>query len=151
MCIRDSIGGASPEALATIASLVRVDPAYGHAVRQRATVDREASGLRLAARQLEDLSKQLATAAGVRPALADAPTPRERGEDVRAAIDGLRREIEALEAARVPAERTAALRQELAMLEERAVAARSAPAAADVTTGRGRDLPDLLTLSLIHI
>ncbi len=138
------IGGASPEALATIASLVRVDPVYGQAVRQRAVLDREASGLRLATRQLEDLSKQLATSAGVRPALADAPTPRERGEDVRAAIDGLRREIEALEAARVPAERTAGLRQELALLEERAAAGRSGPAAAEPSAGGGRDLPDLL-------
>ncbi|MFO0671317.1 MAG: hypothetical protein U0235_17085 [Polyangiaceae bacterium] len=93
----------TPETLGAIAALVRVDPAYGAVARKRAVIEREASGLRFASRQVAALSSQLATPAAC-AALDDraAGGGDDRGKDVTDAIAGLRREIDALEAARVP-------------------------------------------------
>ncbi len=143
----------SPEALAAIAALVRVDPAYGGIARRRAVLDREASGLKLASRQLSELTQQIAAPAGLRPAVIE-KSGEDRSQDARAAFDGLKREIDALDAARVPEARVAPLRQELAQLEGRVVPPAPAPATAaavppadgtaDPAGSRRRDLPDLL-------
>lgn len=142
----------SPDSMAAIASLVRVDPAYGAIVERRAVLEREASGLRLASRQLGQLSSQVSTSAGVRPAL-DESSPDERAHDTRAAIDGLRREIDTLEAAHVADARITPLRQELALLEARLGSDSAARDASGAAAGggsaagaepTGKDLPDLL-------
>ncbi len=138
-------GAATPDTLATIASLVRVDAAYGAAVKQRAVLEREASGLKLAARQLGELARTMQTAGGVAPALADGHVD-EGPKDVQAAIDGVRREIDALEAAKVPEARTTMLRTELAELEARLATSRgtAAAGAGTLSSSKGADLPDLL-------
>ena len=88
----------SAEALRAIAALVRIDPAYGAVVRQRAVLDHEASGLRLTMGSLGDIRAQLATTGGVRPAQDDKPTRRRaRRKTRRTPLDGVRRMISDLE------------------------------------------------------
>jgi chromosome segregation ATPase len=126
-----------------VAALVRVDPAYGEIAKKRAVLDHEASGLRLTLGTLGDMQRSVATTGGVRPAVEESGDPAEKASDVRAALDGLRRQIDDLEQARAPADRLAPLRKELAELEERlgptATAAESA-----ASLGAGTDLPELL-------
>ena len=107
-------------------------------------LDRETSGLRLTLGTLGDMQRSLATTGGVRPAVEEGGDPQEKANDARAALDGVRRQIDELEQARAPADKLAPLRKELAELEERfgqgaAVAAEAAAAQAE-----GKDLPDLL-------
>jgi len=142
-------GGASlkPESLRAIAALLRLDPAYGAVVRQRAVLDHEASGLRLTSGSLNDIHQQLATTGGVRPAQEDKPTDDERSKDAREAVDGVRRMISDLEGSGASASQLQPLKEELNQLQVRVNAARNATtvaAANSVSTPGGKDLPDLI-------
>jgi hypothetical protein len=144
-----SEGGASlkPESLRAIAALLRLDPAYGAVVRQRAVLDHEASGLRLTSGSLSDIRTQLATTGGVRPAQEDKPTDDERVRDAREAVDGVRRMISDLEGSGASASQLAPMKEELNQLQTRVNAARTATtvaAANAVSTPGGKDLPDLI-------
>ena len=141
------VGGASmnPEAMRAIAALVRIDPAYRSVARRRAVLEHEASGLRFAVGQIGDLQRSLATAGGVRPALADKPSDEDQLADAKAAVDGVRRQLDDLEAMKAPASQTDPLRKDLAALEQRVREVQAAPPpSADATIGAGKDLPDLL-------
>jgi len=141
------VGGASvnADAIRAIAALVRVDPAYGAVARRRAILEHEASGLRLAMGSLGDMQRQLATNGGVRPGVEEHADPHEEILDVRTAIDGVRHQIDDLEAARAPADRVAPLRKELAGLEDVLARASGAKSAAETAGHNGAvDLPDLL-------
>ena len=135
----------TPDQLRAVAALVRVDPLYGEVSRKRAVLERESSGLRLASITLGDMQRSLATTGGVRPQLEDKGDPYEKAQDARAAIDGVRRQIDDLEQAKAGAEKITPLRKELAELEARLGS--GSPAAADAAmaqAGAGADLPELL-------
>jgi tetratricopeptide (TPR) repeat protein len=136
-----------PEALRAIAALVRIDPAYGTVVRQRAVLDHEASGLRLTMGSLNDIRQQLATTGGVRPAQDDKPTDDERAKDAKDAADGVRRMISDLEGNGASASQLQPLKEELNQIQTRVNAAKTATttaAANAVTQTGGKDLPDLI-------
>jgi tetratricopeptide (TPR) repeat protein len=144
-----SEGGATlkPEALRAIAALLRLDPAYGAVVRQRAVLEHEASGLRLTSGSLNDIRQQLATTGGVRPAQEDKPSDDERAKDARESVDGVRRMISDLEGSGAQASQLQPLKEELNQLQTRVNAARAATtvaAANAVSTTGGKDLPDLI-------
>jgi tetratricopeptide (TPR) repeat protein len=141
----------SPEQLRAVAALVRVDPLYGEISRKRAVLEREASGLKLGSLMLTDMQRTLATTGGVRPQIEEKGDPVEKAQDARAAIDGVRRQIDDLEQARASADKIAPLRKELAELEARlgSGSAASAEAAAS-QAGTGADLPDLLRRDTTH-
>ncbi len=108
-------------------------------------LEREASGLRLASLTLGDMQRSIATTGGVRPQLEEKGDPFEKAQDARAAIDGVRRQIDDLEQAKASADAIAPLRKELAELETRFSAGSPAAAeAAAAQAGAGTDLPDLL-------
>ena len=148
----------TPEAMRTVAALVRLDPAYGAVIRKRAALDHEVSGLGLAASALGDMQRSLATNGGVRPAVSDDATPqkaRERAASVRAALDGVKRELGNLETSHGPADRIAALRVEVVAIEAKLADAGSAPAegataARGSSTPSGADLPDLFQADVAH-
>jgi hypothetical protein len=135
----------TPDQLRAVAALVRVDPLYGEVSRKRAILERESSGLRLASITLGDMQRSLATTGGVRPQIEDKGDPYEKAQDARAALDGVRRQIDDLEQAKAGAEKLAPLRKELAELEARLGS--SSPAATEAAaaqTAAGADLPELL-------
>jgi len=136
----------TPDQLRAVAALVRIDPLYGEVSRKRAVLERESSGLRLAAITLGDMQRSLATTGGVRPQLEEKGDPYEKAQDARAAIDGVRRQIDDLEQAKAGADKITPLRKELAELEARLGS--GSPAAADAAAaaqaGAGADLPELL-------
>jgi hypothetical protein len=136
----------TPDQLRAVAALVRVDPLYGEVSRKRAVLERESSGLRLASITLGDMQRSLATTGGVRPQVEDKGDPYEKAQDARAAIDGVRRQIDDLEQAKAGAEKVTPLRKELAELEARlgAGSPAAAEAAAAAQAGAGADLPELL-------
>ena len=141
------IGGstASPEAMRAIAALVRIDPAYRSVARRRAVLEHEANGLRFTVGKVGDLQRSLATAGGVRPALVDRPSDEDQIADAKAAIDGVRRQLDELDAMKAPASQLEPLKKELAALEARVKDAQAAPIdAGEVAAGAGKDLPDLL-------
>lgn len=141
----DSGASVTPDQLRAVAALVRIDPLYGEIARKRAVLDREATGLRLAIGQLGDMQRSLATTGGVRPFVEEQGDPAERAQDVRAALDGVRRQIDDLEQAKAGADKLQPLRKELADLEARLGPAGSATAdAAAAQAGAGADLPELL-------
>jgi hypothetical protein len=144
----------SPEAMRAVAALVRLDPSYGAIVRKRAALEREASGLRLAMTQIDDMQRALATGGGVRPTVTEQGDPLERAREARTAIDAAKQQIADLEASppvgdhearHAPPEKIAELRQELSALEARVAQAETTTTKneADVQA-RGEDLPDLL-------
>src|SRR5207247_2468798 len=102
----------SPDQLRAVAALLRVDPLYGDIAQKRAVLEREASGLRLASLTLGDMQRSLATTGGVRPQIEDKGDPFEKAQDARAAIDGVRRQIDDLEQAKAAADKIAPLRKE---------------------------------------
>lgn len=141
----DSGASVTPDQLRAVAALVRVDPLYGEVARKRAVLDREATGLRAAVGQLGDMQRSLATAGGVRPATEDNGDPVAREKDARAALDGVRRQIDDLEQARAAADKIAPFKKELADLEARLGAGGPGAAeAAAAQAGAGADLPELL-------
>ncbi|MBL9107910.1 MAG: hypothetical protein JNM74_01515, partial [Myxococcales bacterium] len=106
----------SPDALRTVAALVRIDPTYAQIAKKSAILEREVSGLRLAKRTLGDMQASLATNGGVRPATDDKPDLAERDSEARASLDGVRRDLDDLAATKNDAT-VAELRKELASLE----------------------------------
>jgi hypothetical protein len=141
------VGGSTvtPESMRTIAALVRIDPAYGAVARKRAVLEREASGLRFAALQLGDLEKNLATTGGVRAAIDDRESSKEeKAASVRESLDGLKRQIDDLEASHAPADRLAPLKQEYQALSARIESQMAPGASAETQAAGGKDLPDLL-------
>jgi hypothetical protein len=130
----------TPDQLRVVAALVRVDPAYRDIATRRAVLDREASGLRLTMGTLSDMQQSLATTGGVRAAIDESGDPAEKANDARAALDGVRRQLDDLQ--RLPADRAASFRKELEQLEARLVTSRQADAVA--VHAAGSDLPDLL-------
>ncbi len=140
------IAGAAvaPDQLRVVAALVRVDPVYVEIAKRRAVLDRETSGLRLAVGTIGDMQRSLATTGGVRPAIDEGGDPEEKAADARAAIDGIRHQLDALEQAQAPADRVAPLRRELLELEGRLGQGTSAAPSASLARTVGMDLPDLL-------
>lgn len=106
----------SPDALRTVAALVRIDPTYAQIAKKSAILEREVSGLRLAKRTLGDMQASLATNGGVRPATDDKPDLAERDAEARASLDGVRRDLDDLAATKNDAT-VGELRKELASLE----------------------------------
>jgi tetratricopeptide (TPR) repeat protein len=141
------VGGATikPEAMRAVAALVRLDPAYGAIVRKRAALEREASGLRLALGQIDDMQRALATGGGVRPTVTEQGDPLERSREARAALDAAKQQLADVEASHAPPDRIAPLRQEITTLEAQVVEAeRSSTAREQQVAASGTDLPDLL-------
>jgi hypothetical protein len=135
----------TPDQLRAVAALVRIDPLYGEIARKRAVLEREATGLRAAMGTIGDMQRSLATTGGVRPATEEKGDPFEKAQDARAAIDGVRRQIDDLEQSRGPADKIAAFKKELAELEARlASGSPQAVEAAQEKAAGGADLPDLL-------
>lgn len=141
----------TPDQLRAVAALVRVDPLYGEVSRKRAVLERESSGLRLASITLGDMQRSLATTGGVRPQIEDKGDPYEKAQDARAALDGVRRQLDDLEQAKAGADKIAPLRKELADLESRLGSGSPAVAeAAAAQAGAGADLPDLIRHDMAH-
>jgi len=134
----------TPDQLRAVAALVRIDPLYGEVSRKRAVLERESSGLRLASITLGDMQRSLATTGGVRPQVEEHGDPFEKAQDARAAIDGVRRQIDDLEQAKAGVDKIAPLRKELAELETRLGAGSPAASEAAAAHAGGADLPDLL-------
>lgn len=136
----------TPDQLRAVAALVRIDPLYGEISRKRAVLERESSGLRLASLTLGDMQRSLATTGGVRPQIEEKGDPYEKAQDARAAIDGVRRQLDDLEQAKAGADKITPLRKELADLEARlgSGSPSAADAAAAAHASGGADLPDLL-------
>lgn len=138
-------GGVPVEDLRTVAALLRVDPLLRDVVKRRAVLERQRAALGAARAQVDDLARGLATNGGVRPALAAGPGPAELSEDARLAVDGARRDLDALDAAGAPRERVAQLRGELEAVDVRLRAgAPGAAEAAEAASTPGADLPELL-------
>ncbi len=141
----------TPDQLRAVAALVRIDPLYGEVSRKRAVLERESGGLRLASLTLGDMQRSLATTGGVRPQVEERGDPFEKAQDARAAIDGLRRQIDDLEQAKATADKITPLRKELADLEARLGAGSPAASeAADAKASGGADLPDLLRSDTVY-
>jgi hypothetical protein len=137
--------GVTPEVMRAIAALVRLDPAYGRAAHRRAIADHEANGVRLAQGVLGDTLRSLATNGGVRPAVDESEDPAERAPLVRAAIEGVKRQIAEAEAARAAPEQLAPMKEDVKKLEARLAQANGQQAVADTgAAAAGTDLPDLL-------
>jgi tetratricopeptide (TPR) repeat protein len=141
------IGGVDPNVVRTVAALLRVDPAYGGVVRQRAVLERQASGLVVAMAAIGDMSLALATNGGLRPAVALATEEGRIRREARDGLDGLEHQIADLESSHAQAAEVSDLRRRLLELRAREVRgsgasfdARAEPTAASA----GADLPDLL-------
>jgi hypothetical protein len=134
----------SPDQLRVVAALVRVDPVYGEIARKRAVLEREASGLRLTLGTIADMQRSLATAGGVRPAVEEEGDLLKKAADARAALDGVRRQLDDLEQAKAPPDKVAPLRKELLYLEARLGPTTAAAAASTSAQAAGANLPDLL-------
>src|SRR5262249_45388503 len=109
----DTVASVSPDQLRAVAALVRIDPAYGEIAHQRNVLEREASGLKLAMGTIVDIQRSLATTGGVRPQEEEKGDPVKKAEDARAALDGVRRQIDDIEQAHGPADKIAGFRKEL--------------------------------------
>jgi hypothetical protein len=133
----------TPDQLRAVSALVRVDPVYGEIAKRRAVLEHETSGLRQSLGTIADMQRSLATTGGVRPAVDDNGDPQEKANDARAALDGVRRQIDDLEQAHAGADKIAPLKKELADLEGRFGPAARAEAEL-AAAGTGNDLPDLL-------
>jgi hypothetical protein len=134
----------TPEAMRTIASLVRVDPAYAEMSRRRAVLDRELGAIYATQKELDAISAALATTGGVRPTATDGLDAREKKARLSQEIEGLRRQIEDVEASGVAAKETESLHAELTRL----TAQMNSPALAATEAGpagTGTDLPDLVS------
>jgi tetratricopeptide (TPR) repeat protein len=140
------VGGASPDVLRAIASLVRLDPAYDHVVQRRAVLEREASGLASTMGVLVDLQRSLATNGGVRPTTELGSDAARNEQDVHEGVASLEHQISDLEASRTPDPRVAPLREALTALK--AEVSQATGAAGAVSGGSeptaGADLGDLL-------
>jgi len=139
------VGGVSSDALRAIAALVRLDPEYGRAARRRAVADREASGLRLTMGALADVQRSLATNGGVRPAADEVSDPQEHAQEVKDALESVKRQITEAEAAHAAPDQIASLRDEAKKLDLRLAFANGQQQASEsAAAATGGDLPDLL-------
>ncbi len=133
----------SADTVRTIAALVRLDPAYGSALRRRAALEREASGLKAALGEVGDIQRALAATEGVRPTVELAKD--EAASVARRALGGVRHALDELEASHAPEDRVQPLRVQLAALDARlSQATQAPPAAVSTAEPTGNDLPDLL-------
>lgn len=122
----------SPDSLRAVAALVRIDPAYAQIAKKGAIMDHEISGLRLARRTLADMQASLATNGGVRPATLDKPDLAERDLEARSSLDGVRRDLDDLAAAKGQNDpQVLELKKELAALEGKLVVVKGRAAASD--------------------
>ena len=142
------IGGASPEVIRTIAALVRLDPTYDRVQRRRRVLEREASGLVYAMGAVGDMQRALATNGGVRPASELGSDDTRRSREARDAIEGIEHQLADLEAAKVPPDQIAAMRQELSELRARLAKAGEPTPDHPGDAPTGTDLPDLLRADL---
>lgn len=133
----------TPEAMRTIASLVRVDPAYAEMSRRRGVLDRELGALSATQKELESIQASLVTAGGVRPTAQDGVDPREKKARLEKEVESVRRQLEDLEASGIGQKETEPLRAELTRLSA-AATAKDATAADVGPIGSGKDLPDLV-------
>jgi tetratricopeptide (TPR) repeat protein len=141
----------SAETMRAIAALVRVDTAYGSVVRRRNVLEREASGLRAAVGEINDIQQGLATNGGVRPAVELAQTDAAAAESARRAVDAVRHALDELEASHAPQDRVAPLREQLAALDARLTQAKQTSSATlRASEQTGVDLPDLLRADSAH-
>ena len=141
------IGGSQsdPEAMRAIAALVRVDAAYGAVARERGVLEQEASGLKLAAGQLNEMQKGLATKGDVLAAIDETESPTEKRDDAKAQLTSLRHQIEDLDSTIAPRSQIAPLKDQLHALEDQLSASGVPNASASTATATaGKDLPDLL-------
>jgi tetratricopeptide (TPR) repeat protein len=138
------IGGTSPEVLRTLAALVRIDTSYDRVLRQRAILEREASGLVYASGAIGDMERAIATNGGVRPTTDLPSTAADAAQRARAAIEGAEHQIADLEAAGAPANQVAPLRQRLSELRSQMGSGSSVSASSERAGAAGADLPDLL-------
>jgi len=147
------IGGASPEVVRTIAALVRVDTEYDRVVRNRAVLEREASGLVVAMGALGDMQRALATNGGLRPASAVTSDRREASQEVRNAADGIEQQIANLESAHAKPDEVDRLRQQLAAVRLQLPSAPGAagPSSAAAAVPRSADLPDLFRADSLEV
>lgn len=129
----------SIDQLRAVAALVRVDPAYSEIAKKHAVLEREANGLRFALGTINDMQKSIASPQGVKAAVSES-APADKSAEARAALDGLRKQIDELEQAHG---NVAPLKAELAALEGRYQAASTA-IANGAQAGAGGDVPDLL-------
>jgi hypothetical protein len=129
----------STDQLRAVAALVRIDPAYGEIAKKHAVLDHEMSGLKLALGTINDMQRSIASPQDVKAAAVTESAPTDKAAETRAALDGLRKQVDELEQA---GGNVAPMKAELAALEARYQAASSAlPSTA---AGAGADLPDLL-------
>ncbi len=133
----------TPDALRSVASLLRIDPLYVQIARKRAVLDHEASGLAATLGTLSGLSRAVATPGATQPSVSEV-NPAERAAEVRAAIDGTRRSIDDLEAHKAPKDKIDALRAELASLEARAKSSGALSPTGAPDAAAPVDLPGLL-------
>lgn len=128
------------EQLRAVAALVRIDPAYGEIAKKHAVLDRETSGLKLALGQIDDMQKNLVSPQGVRAAVSES-APTDKAAETRAALDGVKRQIDELDQQHSPQAND--LRKQWTELDARYRDATAANAAVPAG-GAGADLPDLL-------
>jgi chromosome segregation ATPase len=140
--------GVSEDTARALGVLVRVDSAYGRAARRLAELDHQASGLRRAMGDLDQVTERLASPKAVRPqssqGLAQSDQDKvERIDSQIAEIKRLLREADRAENGK-PGDLDA-LKKELEALQIRARAARAGlPAPVAKTGPKGEDLPGLL-------
>jgi tetratricopeptide (TPR) repeat protein len=113
------ITGTTPEVVRTIATLLRVDPAYERILHRRGVLEREASGLVYALATIDDMQRALATNGGVRPATELAPEVESEAQELRLAVEGVERQIADLAAAHAAPASLAGLHAELGELTSR--------------------------------
>lgn len=139
------VPGFAPDVIATVAALVRVDPAYDRVMRRRAVLEREASGLVGALRAIADIERALSTNGGLRPAAEQNLGDEDRSMLVRNALASVEEALASLEAAHAPSGRVGPLRDELAALKTQALEAKTLESeAAEIPLEKNADLPDLL-------
>ena len=140
--------GVSDDTARALGVLVRVDSGYGRAARRLAELDHQMSGLRRAMGDLDQAAEKLASPKAVRPqssvGLGQTDTDKvERIDSQIAEIKRLLREAEQLGGGKSAA--LDGLKKELEALQIRARAARGAlPAPTAKTGAKGDDLPGLL-------
>jgi tetratricopeptide (TPR) repeat protein len=140
------VGGVEPEIVRTISALIRVDPSYGRVLRRRVVLERQASALAGAAGALTDMQRALGKSGELRSATDLDTDSARKPREVRDTLEGVERQIRDLEAARVPPETTAPLREQLSSLRARAAVSGTATEgpSGPGATASGFDLADLL-------
>lgn len=124
----------------TIASILRVDPAYGTLARRLSTLERETGGLTSAESSLDAVSAGL-LGKTVHPAANPLATNAQKAEDTRTALGALRMRIDELD--RMGKKEAIELKKELNALEARATEASRGRVSTDEALS-GNELTDLV-------